>query len=124
TRRQRLVADSGRVSINSTRSPIPAALASSWAFTLVVDRSTLPYNGCFLRSSRATTTVLSILSETTYPSRIFLWLRWLSLMPHPHFPQRHPEIPTDPAHARASRCRCGRCPAGPYAAGGCCPSVR
>jgi hypothetical protein len=36
TSRQRLLADSGRVSISSTRSPTPAELASSCALTLVV----------------------------------------------------------------------------------------
>src|SRR5674476_1078256 len=42
TRRQRLVADSGRVSMIMTRSPAPAALASSWTLTLLVRRMTLP----------------------------------------------------------------------------------
>src|SRR5919198_5669864 len=65
TSRQRLVADSGRVSISSTRSPTPAVLASSCALTLLVRRMTLPYSGCFTRSSRDTTIVLSILSDTT-----------------------------------------------------------
>src|ERR1700741_1434224 len=41
TSRQRLVADSGRVSISSTRSPTPAEFSSSCALTFVVDRSTL-----------------------------------------------------------------------------------
>lgn len=36
TSRQRLLADSGRVSISTTRSPIPAELASSCTLTLVV----------------------------------------------------------------------------------------
>jgi small subunit ribosomal protein S17 len=65
------VAESGRVSMIETRSPTPAALASSWALTLLVRRMTLPYSGCFTRSSRVTTMVLSILSDTTRPSRTF-----------------------------------------------------
>src|SRR6184192_2048197 len=64
TTRHRLVADSGRVSISSTRSPIPHCF-SSCAFSLLVRRITLPYNGCFTWSSTATTTVFSILSLTT-----------------------------------------------------------
>ncbi len=64
--RQRFVADSGRVSTQRrTRSPIPAAFCSSWAFSLLVRRMTLPYRACSTRSSTATTTVLSILSLTT-----------------------------------------------------------
>src|SRR5262245_11438593 len=51
TTRQRLVADSGRVSISSTRSPMPAAFCSSCAFSLLVRRMTLPYRWCFTRSS-------------------------------------------------------------------------
>src|SRR5690349_1436671 len=65
TTRQRLVADSGRVSLMRTRSPMPAALPSSCALTLLERRSTLPYSGCLTRSSTSTTTVLSILSLTT-----------------------------------------------------------
>src|SRR5690606_37099311 len=42
TTRQRLVADSGRVSIRSTRSPTPQALCSSCALYLDVRRMTLP----------------------------------------------------------------------------------
>src|SRR6266496_3288433 len=42
TSRHRLVADSGRVSMSSTRSPTPAAFSSSCALTLVVERRTLP----------------------------------------------------------------------------------
>src|SRR5947207_7584204 len=64
TTRHRLVADSGRVSISSTRSPMPHCF-SSCAFSLLVRRITLPYNGCFTWSSTATTTVFSILSLTT-----------------------------------------------------------
>src|SRR4051794_16005405 len=69
TRRQRLVALTGRVSITTTRSPMPAALFSSCTLSLVVWVSTLPYSRCLIRSSTATTTVLSILSLTTRPSR-------------------------------------------------------
>jgi hypothetical protein len=42
TRRHRLVADSGRVSISDTRSPTPAVPFSSCTFTLVVVRMILP----------------------------------------------------------------------------------
>src|SRR4029077_20008673 len=66
--RQRLVADSGRVSISSTRSPTPQALASSCAWYFLVRRRTLPYLGRFTWSSTWTTTDLSILSLTTRPS--------------------------------------------------------
>src|SRR6185436_9281109 len=69
TTRQRLVADSGRVSMSSTRSPMPHAFCSSCAFSLLVRRMTLPYSGCLTWSSTATTTVLFILSLTTRPSR-------------------------------------------------------
>src|SRR6266508_1267895 len=70
TTRQRLVADSGRVSIRSTRSPTPQAFCSSWALSLLLRRMTLPYSGCLTRSSTSTVTVLSILSLTTRPSRV------------------------------------------------------
>src|SRR5215210_6768739 len=42
TTRQRLVADSGRVSISRTRSPTPQVFCSSCAFRLLVRRMTLP----------------------------------------------------------------------------------
>src|SRR5262249_30487636 len=42
TTRQRLVADSGRVSISCTRSPTPQSLFSSWALSREVRRMTLP----------------------------------------------------------------------------------
>src|SRR2546423_15515412 len=71
TTRQRLVADSGRVSIRRTRSPIPAAFCSSCALSLLVRRMTLPYSLCLTRSSTSTTTVLSILSLSTRPSPVF-----------------------------------------------------
>ena len=44
---------------------MPAVLASSCAFTFEVRRMTLPYRGCFTRSSTSTTMVLSILSLVT-----------------------------------------------------------
>src|SRR5690606_35027324 len=104
TTRQRLVADSGRVSINRTRSPMPHAFCSSCAFSLLVRRMTLPYSGCLTRSSTATTTVLSILSLTTYPSRTLRRGRCavvaFSLMRSPHW-QRFRARPRAPAHARA-----------------------
>src|SRR5918997_60441 len=100
TSRQRFVADSGRVSIRRTRSPTPAVLASSCALTLLVRRMTLPYSGCFTRSSRLTTIVLSILSDTTSPSRTFRSPRVLvvSLMPRPRCRSVRPR---GPARARA-----------------------
>src|SRR5204863_9815227 len=42
TTRQRLVAESGRVSIRSTRSPSPQLFCSSCAFSLLVRRIVLP----------------------------------------------------------------------------------
>src|SRR4029078_4130748 len=69
TTRQRFVADSGRVSMIRTRSPVPHSFCSSWAFSREVWRSTLPDRACLTRSSTATTTFLSILSLTTRPSR-------------------------------------------------------
>src|SRR4051794_35400758 len=42
TTRQRLVADSGRVSMMRTRSPMPQAFCSSCALSLLVRRMTLP----------------------------------------------------------------------------------
>src|SRR5262245_3063552 len=73
--RQRLVADSGRVSISRTRSPLPQAFSASWALYFLVRRITLAYLGCFTRSSTSTTTVLSILSLMTRPSRILRYPR-------------------------------------------------
>src|SRR5580658_1684009 len=73
--RQRLVADSGLVSISRTRSPIPQAFAPSCALYFLVRRMTLPYLGCLTRSSTWTTTVLSILSLTTRPSRTLRYPR-------------------------------------------------
>src|SRR5262249_46748227 len=73
--RQRLVADIGRVSISRTRSPLPQAFSASWALYFLVRRMTLAYLGCFTRSSTSTTTVLSILSLMTRPSRILRYPR-------------------------------------------------
>src|SRR5687768_7140312 len=42
TTRQRLVAESGRVSMSRTRSPTPQVFCSSWALRLLVRRMTLP----------------------------------------------------------------------------------
>src|SRR4051794_29751343 len=79
TTRQRLLADSGLVSMMRTRSPIPHWFCSSCAFSLLVRRSTLPYSACLTRSSTDTTTVLSILSLTTRPSRVLRRLRVSSI---------------------------------------------
>src|SRR5690606_30732543 len=81
TTRHRLVADNGRVSMRSTRSPTPQALCSSCAFSLLVRCITLPYSGCLTRSSIWTTTVLSILSLMTTPSRTFRRPRGFVVVP-------------------------------------------
>src|SRR5215472_7436508 len=52
-----------------TRSPTLHSLPSSWALKRTRCRMTFLYSGCALRSVTCTTTVLSILSETTVPSR-------------------------------------------------------
>src|SRR4028119_258384 len=49
TMRQRLVADSGLVSMIRTRSPVSHWLVSSWALSLRVRRSTLPYSAGLTR---------------------------------------------------------------------------
>src|SRR6266545_3536979 len=76
TTRQRLVADRGRVSASRTRSPWPAAFCSSWALSRVVRRIVFPYRRCWRMSSNWNTTVLSILSETTTPTRTLRLPRW------------------------------------------------
>src|SRR3954462_14633975 len=134
TTRQRLVAESGRVSMIRTRSPTPHWFCSSCALSLLVRRRTLPYSPCFTRSSTETTTVLSILSLTTRPSRVLRYGRDLvdsdavasvvpvvsvvvsgvrtlvsSLIRHRpvQFPSRQGSAGSR-ARARAPRCRCGR----------------
>src|SRR6266536_86688 len=72
--RQRLAADRGRVSNTRTRSPT-LAFCSSWALSLVVRLIVLPYKRCWRRSSTSTTTVFSILSETTTPVRVLRFPR-------------------------------------------------
>src|SRR4029453_8839279 len=67
--RQRLDADIGRVSASRTMSPVPAVFCSSWALSRVVRRIVFWYRRCWRMSSTSTTTVLSILSETTTPVR-------------------------------------------------------
>src|SRR5262249_17574962 len=133
TTRQRLVADSGRVSMIWTRSPTPQSFCSSWALSRDVRRMTLPYSACFTRSSTSTTTVLSILSLTTRPSRPLRVLRVaaavLSLMRQrpPWGPLRCRSRPGRTgcrARARAPRCRSGRCPSSPCGAGRGSPAGR
>src|SRR3954453_16802446 len=129
TTRQRLVADSGRVSWILTRSPTPHWFCSSCAFSLLVRRSPLPSRPCLTRSSTETPTVFCILTLTTRPSRILRYWRlddasaWpftavsllpllSSLMPHRPVWTRLPSRPASagcPAPAHAPRCRCGRC---------------
>src|SRR4051812_48711693 len=53
-----------------TVSPTFAEFSSSWAFRRVVRVTILPYTGCGTRRSIATTTVFSILSLTTSPTRV------------------------------------------------------
>src|SRR6476646_2344485 len=72
-RRQRFVADSGRVSTMRTVSPTWALFVSSWAWNLTDRRTTFLYFRCDLITSTLTTIVLSIASETTVPRRS--WLR-------------------------------------------------
>src|SRR3954465_454796 len=71
TRRQRLVAESGRDSSMRTVSPIFASLASSCAANLVEARVTRLYSRWRVRRSTDTTIVLSILSLTTRPTLVF-----------------------------------------------------
>src|SRR6478735_7486515 len=72
-RRQRFVADNGRVSTMRTVSPTWALFVSSWAWNLTDRRTTFLYFRCDLITSTLTTIVLSIASETTVPRRS--WLR-------------------------------------------------
>src|SRR5687768_12554517 len=71
TSRHRLSLDNGRVSAMRTRSPDFAEFSSSCAFTFFVCVTIFPYTGCGTRRSSATTTVFSILSLTTRPTRVF-----------------------------------------------------
>src|SRR5688500_14484151 len=54
-----------------TVSPVFAVFSSSCAFTFFVCVTIFPYTGCGTRRSSATTTVFSILSLTTRPTRVF-----------------------------------------------------
>src|SRR5262249_28980955 len=69
TRRQRLVRESGRLSITLTVSPMPASLRSSWACRVPELRTTLPYMRWRRAISMRTVMLLSALSETTTPWR-------------------------------------------------------
>src|SRR5438309_10627717 len=69
TTRQRFCFEIGRVSMIRTRSPTPHSFCSSWALSLVLRRTTFLYTGCCLRSTTLTTTVLSMASPTTWPTR-------------------------------------------------------
>src|SRR5687767_9631176 len=53
-----------------TVSPVFASFCSSCAFRRLVRRTILPYTGCCTRRSIETTTVFSILSLTTRPTRV------------------------------------------------------
>src|SRR5439155_13993080 len=73
--RQRLVFESGRVSTSRTTSPSLALPASSWACSRIERRIIFLYLGCDLTMSTRTTTVVSILSDTTTPRRPWRWPR-------------------------------------------------
>src|SRR5262252_5929843 len=60
----------GRVSMISTVSPTPDSLFWSCALNLVVRRTVLPYSGWRNLDSIATTTVCTILSLITSPTRV------------------------------------------------------
>src|SRR6476620_930421 len=72
-RRQRFVADSGRVSTMRTVSPTCALFVSSWAWDLTERRTTFLYFRCDLITSTLTTIGSSLASYTTVPRRS--WLR-------------------------------------------------
>src|SRR5882672_11355293 len=74
--RQRFVFESGRVSTMRTVSPMPAVLASSWAWNLTARRTTFLYFGWLLITSTLTMIVLSPLSETTTPLRSWRRPSW------------------------------------------------
>src|SRR5271168_145190 len=67
TSTQDLRRDMGRHGLIETVSPSLHSLLSSWASSLVVRRTYLPYIGCFTRRSTETAMVLSILLLTTFP---------------------------------------------------------
>src|SRR3954447_24823498 len=69
TSRQRLVRDIGRHSTTRTRSPSLASLRSSWACTVLEERTILRWRRWRLAASMRTVIVLSALSETTLPRR-------------------------------------------------------
>src|SRR5262249_8502972 len=69
TTRQRLVFDSGRVSMIRTRSPTCASPASSYALNLDLRRTIFPSIGFRHALEIASTTVLSMASDTTMPVR-------------------------------------------------------
>src|SRR5262245_36522523 len=71
TTRQRLLLDIGRVSTTRTKSPTVASFCSSWAASLLARATVFLYRGCRTRRSIRTSTVLSILSDTTTPTRTF-----------------------------------------------------
>ena len=64
-----MVFESGRVSTMRTTSPTSAVFRSSWAWSLLLRRTTFLYFGCARIVSTLTTIVLSPLSETTTPRR-------------------------------------------------------
>src|SRR3954453_8450606 len=68
-RRQRFVADSGRVSTMRTTSPTLAVFCSSCAWTLTPRRMTFLYRWCEVITSTLTTIVLAMALETTTPRR-------------------------------------------------------
>src|SRR5690606_28797853 len=67
-----LVLEIGRVSSMRTVSPGLNSLPSSCAWYFFERRMIFPYSGCFTLRSTSTVTVLSVLSETTVPTRMRL----------------------------------------------------
>src|SRR5690606_11069065 len=83
TTRHRFSLLKGRVSMIRTTSPVRHEFCSSWALNFLVRRMVRLYLGCMTVRSTATTTVLSILSETTVPTRVLRTPRWDSVTDDP-----------------------------------------
>src|SRR3954452_5036110 len=107
TTRQRLDLLSGRVSITRTVSPTCASFVSSWAASLVLRRTVLPYRPWRTWRSIRTRTVLSIPSDTTTPVRTLRRARsvvWVSLtIPLPVWRLRRPSGRSGRPRARRHR---------------------
>src|SRR5690606_9908966 len=88
TTRHRFSLLKGRVSMIRTTSPVRHEFCSSWALNFLVRRMVRLYLGCMTVRSTATTTVLSILSETTVPTRVLRTPRWDSVTDDPSSSRR------------------------------------